>query len=88
MSLHFFEFLAGQTCRLVQNLPADVELANIVQQRRSPDVLDPSLIQAHVSGHSCCIDRDPPGMVFRVRVLGNEMAQDHEYAEIGVPEFD
>src|SRR5438128_340189 len=87
MLLHGAVLVGGEASGFVKNLAADVQLTEIVEQGSGADLFDSFYRQAHFRGDRAGVYRDAVGMVLGVFILGNEMAENHEDAVIGVTQF-
>ena len=67
---------------LVEELAADLELADVVQETGRAHVFNPIGAELEVHRNSGRVLGDPVGMMFRVLVFGNEVPQDQQYAVI------
>src|SRR5258706_13515240 len=80
---YFRGFFYRQARRFVQKIPADIELADIVKQRRGAYILNALGIKTHFHGNFRGVDRNSIGMVLRVLILGDELAKDNQQAIVG-----
>jgi hypothetical protein len=87
VGLHLFDFLIGQPSNLVEEIAADVEFADIVQQGRNAYVLHALFRKTHVARNLCRIHRNAIGMVLRVLIVRNVLAQDLEHAIVGLTQI-
>ena len=85
--LHLIVFVARQARRLVEQLAADVQLPDVVEQRRGANVLHPLRRQPHRRRDRRGVDRHAIRVVLGVGVLRDEVAEDEQHAVIGLAQF-
>ena len=85
--LHLLVLRLGQPRRLVEQIAADVELADVVEQRGGACVFDPIEGQVEAGRNLRRVDRDAVAVVLGVLVLRDEVAEDHQNAVIGVAQL-
>jgi len=73
VGLDLGELVRRQARGLVEQLPANVEFADVVQQRRGADVLDPLILQVQAAGDLRLVDRHAIAVVLGVLVLRDEV---------------
>src|SRR5260370_21919769 len=87
MLSHFSHLFRSQAGRVVQKFPASLEFAHVMEQRRSPDIVDMLLIKPHAHGQSRGIECHSIGVVVRVLVVRYELLQNRQETEISLAEF-
>ena len=87
MLAHLLVLRRGQLCRFVEDLAADVQFADIVQQGGGAHVFDAFVVESHLRGDARGVDRDAIGVVLGIGIFGDEVPQNHQHAVIGVAQF-
>ena len=87
VGLHLGELRLGQARRLVENVAANVQLADVVKQRRGPHVFDTVVVEPHPNRNLGGVDGHAPRVVLCVLVLRYEVAKDQQDAVVGVSQF-
>src|SRR5260370_39031449 len=87
MLSHFSHLFRSQAGRFVQKFPASLEFAHVMEQRRSPDIVDMLLIKPHAHVQSRGIEGHSIGVAVRGLVVRYELLQNRQETEIRLAAF-
>src|ERR1700687_5503755 len=87
MFSHFSCFFRSQACRLVKDLPAGVEFADVVEQSCRSNIVGSTLVEAQPVRDTGGVKGNTIRMIVCIFVVGNELLKNRQYSKVGSAQF-